>query len=311
MTLAENRYLVTFALALTGLTLLSAPAGQATDSEIDQLKRGAERGDPEAEFALGKAYDTGKGVPLDPPKAFEYYRLSAKHGNAKAQNNLASIYATGSNGVKMNDAEARKWLRRAAEQGAALAQDNLGLILAEESDPEALRWFERAATQGLLSAQRHLGNIYYNGTNGIERDYVKAFYWLQKAAEQNDAWSQNLLGVMYQNGQGGPPDTALAMLWFGRSAEQGNAKAQSNLGQMYCLGHGVETNPVEGYKWLTLSVEQKERTAEKFLAGFASNMTPEQRAEGKRLAEEFKPKQISTRSRGEARIPALEQINQN
>ena len=279
-----------FFVPLTLAIVLWVAMGRAGSFDPKSLQIVAEKGDPEAEFTLGQAYDTGKGVPPEPKKALEYYRRAAEHGNAKAQNNLASFYATGTGGVHKNDVEARKWLRKAAEQGAALAQDNLGLMLAQENDPEALKWFQRAAEQGLLSAQLHLGNIYYHGSNGVKRDYVQAFTWLQKAAEQNNPWAQNILGVMYQNGQGGKSDPALAMLWFERAAEQGNAKAQSNLGQMYCLGKGVVSNAVEGYKWLTLSVEQGEVTAQKFLPEVEAGMTPGQIATGKALVEEYKRK---------------------
>ena len=49
----------------------------------------------------------------------------AEQGDAKAQNNLGAMYATG-RGVRQNYAEAVKWYRQAAEQGLAAAQYNLG-----------------------------------------------------------------------------------------------------------------------------------------------------------------------------------------
>lgn len=261
--------------------------GRATEFNAN-VEAAAQRGDPEAEFALGQAYDTGQGVPRDPKKAFEYYRRSAEHGHAKAQNNLASLYATGAGGVEKNNAEARKWLRKAAQQGAALAQDNLGLLLTQENDPEALRWFEKAAAQDLLSAQLHLGNLYYNGSAGVEKDYAKAATWLRKAANQNNAWAGNVMGVMYQNGFGVERDLAEATRWFRRAAAEGDAKAQSNIGQMYCVGNGVQADPAEGYKWLALSAEQNEITAIKFLEDFQTGMTAEQIAAGRKRVEEYK-----------------------
>jgi TPR repeat protein len=40
-------------------------------------------------------YDTGQGVPQDYAKAATWYRKAADHGMAKAQFNLAVLYADG------------------------------------------------------------------------------------------------------------------------------------------------------------------------------------------------------------------------
>ena len=40
-------------------------------------------------------YDRGEGVPVDDEKAVFWYRLSADHSNAVAQNNLGAMYYTG------------------------------------------------------------------------------------------------------------------------------------------------------------------------------------------------------------------------
>lgn len=288
MVVSKIRKLASFWLPLMVAVALWVAMGRAEDFDAQRVQAAAAKGDPNAEFLLGQAYDTGKVLPHDEAKALDYYRRAAEHGQAKAQNNLASLYASGTGGVPQDKAEARKWLQKAAEQGAALAQDNLGLMLSQEGDKEAAKWFGKAADQGLLSAQLHLGNLYYDGGNGVEQDYAQAARWLRKAAEQKNARAQNTLGVMYQNGRGVERDLTEAARWFQRAAEQGDAKAQSNLGQMYCDGSGVRVNPAEGYKWLTLSAERNEITAIKFLADFQTGMTPEQIAAGRKLVEEYK-----------------------
>ena len=305
--IATLRKLISFRLLLVcAVALWWATSRAESPAPRDSMEAAAERGDPEAEFALGKAYDSGKGVARDPKKAFKYYRRAAEHGNAKAQNNLASLYATGSDGVEKNEAEARKWLRKAAEQGASLAQDNLGLLLARDGDEEATKWFEKSAEQGLLSAQVHLANLLYNGGNGVQQNHARAAKWMRKAADQKSAWAQNVLGVMYLNGFGVQRDPAEAINWFRRAAEQGDAKAESNLGQMLCSGNGVQTNPEQGYKWLTLSAEQNEITAIKFLTDFQTGMTPAQIAAGKKLVEEYKSRRSASPTPGKSDIPGAE-----
>ncbi len=93
---------------------------------------------------------------------------------------------------------------------------------------------------------------------------------------------------MYLSGYGVEKDPKQAVGWFQRAAEQGNAKAQSNVGQMYADGTGVEKDLVKADQWLTLAAQQGESTAPKMLAGVEPNLTPDQVAEGKRLAAEWK-----------------------
>ena len=67
-----------------------------------------------------KAYNRGEFV-----TAIREWEPLAKQGNARAQNNLGSMYGLGE-GVLQNDKTAIKWSRLAAEQGHATAQSNLG-----------------------------------------------------------------------------------------------------------------------------------------------------------------------------------------
>ena len=67
-----------------------------------------------------KAYNRGDFV-----TAIREWEPLAKQGNARAQNNLGSMYGLGE-GVLQNDKTAIKWYRLAAEQGHANAQSNLG-----------------------------------------------------------------------------------------------------------------------------------------------------------------------------------------
>ena len=71
------------------------------------------------------------------------------------------------------------------------------------------------------------------------------------------------------------------------------AGAQYNLGMAYERGRGVPEDRVQAYLWLSLSAtgagEDQERRA-KARDTVAVGLTPDQRAEAKRLIEEWKPK---------------------
>ena len=80
------------------------------------------------------------------------------------------------------------------------------------------------------------------------------------------------------------------MKWYRKAAEQGNAKAQYNLGWMYANGLGVAKDEVEAYKWWLLAGAQGNENAKKKIPLIEQNLTPSQRAEGQKLAREFKKK---------------------
>jgi hypothetical protein len=86
-------------------------------------------------------------------------------GNAKAQYNLAQIYAKGEEGIAQDFVEAAKWYRKAAEQGDA-------------------------------EAQAALGRLYANGT-GVPQEDKEAYFWLSVALsganEDNKGWISTLL----------------------------------------------------------------------------------------------------------------------
>ena len=145
------------------------------------------------------------------------------------------------------------------------------------------------AEKGNASAQVNLGNMYRTG-QGVAKDEVEAVKWYRKAADQGYAKAQLYLGGMYANGLGVTKDEVEAVKWFRKAADQGNAKAQFNLGFMYATGQGVAKDEVEAYKWYLLSGAQGNEHAKKKIPLIERDLTAAQRAEGQRLAREWKPK---------------------
>jgi hypothetical protein len=76
---------------------------------ITILKEQAASGDAVAQYYLGKAYETGKGVPQDNTQDAIWFRRAAEQGLADAQAELGADYALGQ-GVPQDFAEAYFWL---------------------------------------------------------------------------------------------------------------------------------------------------------------------------------------------------------
>ncbi len=82
----------------------------------------ARKGNPEAQYLLGRAYSHGEGVDPDPAQAVKWLERAADQMHYAAANTLGKIYASGM-GVEINAELAAKWFERAAD-------------IAEKSDEE-------------------------------------------------------------------------------------------------------------------------------------------------------------------------------
>jgi hypothetical protein len=89
-------------------------------------------------------------------------------------------------------------------------------------------------------------------------------------------------------GWGVPKNETEAVKWFRKAADKGNATAQSKLSFVYQDGITVPKDDVMAYKWILLAGAKDEKHRF-FIKEIEVKLTPEQRAEGQKLAREFKP----------------------
>jgi TPR repeat protein len=162
-------------------------------SRIEDLRKAAEKGNAEAQFNLGVAYEHGGGVPEDATEAVKWYRKAAEQGNAEAQFNLGVAYDVGWGGLPKDAIEAVKFYRKAAEQGH-------------------------------VDALYTLGSAYWTG-HGVPKDGIEAAKWYRKAAEQGKVEAQIELAFLYGLGDGVPKDEIEALAWFNIAAASGNQTA--------------------------------------------------------------------------------------
>ena len=145
------------------------------------------------------------------------------------------------------------------------------------------------AKKGDADARFSLAVMYDTGL-GVAEDAVEAVKWYRKAADQGNADAQFYLGAMYARGIGVAKDEVEAVKWYRKAADQGYADAQVNLGNMYRTGQGVAKDEVEAYKWWLLAGAQGNEFAKENIPLIERDLTAAQRAEGQRLAREWKSK---------------------
>lgn len=111
-------------------------------------ERSASQGDPQGTWALGLAYEHGRGTPPNPQKALACYERAAGLGFIRAKNTLACKIILGSAPGHTKE-EAFGMLLEAAEAGDAEAMRNLGMAYqfghgVQANMEKAVYWYERS-----------------------------------------------------------------------------------------------------------------------------------------------------------------------
>lgn len=170
---------------------------RSRDSAIDYdnysmaLEQQADQGDVRAISAVGLAYLTGDGAPLNANRAFYYFRKGAQLGDAWSAFLLGVCYESGQ-GVSPDMNMAIRLYVKAANRGIGAAMSRLGLYISSftnsgntENDWLAFELFRAAAHSGESWGMFYLGRCLCEGV-GHEADWVKGVYWIEKAAEVHE-----------------------------------------------------------------------------------------------------------------------------
>lgn len=132
--------------------LLAAALVEAqTNSDVTRWAYEAEHGDARAQFWLGAAYESGKGIDQNFVEALGWLMKSADQGNADAQYMLGQMYEEGE-GVAPDYAQAATWYRAACEN--------------------------RPDYGGAGQGCNHLGELYLDA-RGVEQNRVQAYKYFK------------------------------------------------------------------------------------------------------------------------------------
>jgi TPR repeat protein len=126
-------------------------------------------------------------------------------------------------------------------------------------------------------------------------DFAKALAEFQVLADQGNVEGQYFLGLFYHNAFGVKRDQAEAVKWFLKAAQQGDARSQYYVGIMYAAGQGVAKDLPAAAMWLSLSAANPKSSyrdslyTREEIGKIEKKMTPEQIAQAKELARNWKP----------------------
>ena len=130
------------------------------------------------------------------------------------------------------------WLTRAADHGSLWALAYLGHHYYQgtnglpKDEVKAVSYWRQAASQGYPSALVSMGWAHMNGIGGVPIDFAKAYALNSKGAEGGDREGYNNLGWQYENGKGTAQDFSLALANYKKAAELGSDEAKERYNQL-------------------------------------------------------------------------------
>ena len=225
------------------------------------FQRAADKGSSSAIYQLAESYRIGRGVPKDPAKAANLYKivLDSEPGNDDARLRLSLMVLDKQ--VEGDGAQALTEVSRAAERGSQLAQVFLGnrYLIGDgvSKDPaKAVELFRRAGNAGSTAGLYYLALAYQKGT-GVQKDDAEANALFERAANEGEIAAVDQLADSYRLGRGTPKDSAKAAALYRRVLEANpeHEAARINLATMV-LNREVAGNVAGAIEQLNSAAEK-------------------------------------------------------
>ena len=264
----------------------------------------AQNGNPKAEFDVACFYERTQRA--DYSTIVLWLRRSANKGYLEAQFALGKIYHFGKPNIIKDTKEAEFWYEQAAAQGDLQAIKYLDILKQDRdyklsSAPDMdekwnMQWTVKMAMYGDMQSQFEVGQMYLNGIK-IRMDYEQAASWFEKAAIQGHIESMFTLGNLYSSGKGISLDMEKAVFWYQQAALRDYAPAQKKLSEILSSSEYRTPDLVKAAGWLYISLlplfpKEKDLTVvSPELENLFSQMTPKQKDDALYFAYSFRDAQ--------------------
>jgi TPR repeat protein len=269
--------------ALADLQKKAASGETPTESlqeEINKIKALADKGDKDAQFAMGLFLQQSN-AQGSLPQALEYYKKAAENGQLQAMNNYGFIVAAST----QDPAQAKegvKFIKEAADKGLNAARRNMATIYirgmaGEPQDfAKAKTLLETAVADKDYQAEFELAQFYLSP--GVTQSDDKAWELLNSAAQHGNPNALAALGsVLFDGKEFGvakkkiPADPKKAVELFKKLAEQNNPAGLRTMGELYQKGikdTGIEKDFAKALEYYGKAAQANDAVAQVILAGF-------------------------------------------
>ncbi len=177
------------------------PASAASSSIPDKdafqaIQSKALHGDALAQEQLGIAYEVGRVIPKDLPRAYFWLSLAAaSDGLTPAEESHAAHLAEAA-ATKLSPKQIARMKARVAGW-RPIPPEAPGAKPERCCKAASLSRLQADAAQGNLDAEFALGASYFNGSHGAELNWFEAEKWLHKAAQRGHEQAQETLSRLY------------------------------------------------------------------------------------------------------------------
>jgi len=203
-------------LALAGLAFAERGGLSVSDAR-GFLVHAADERSPEAYLALGRAFASGHGGPLDEQQAKIWFQKAIGAGINSARTALADLYL-----IEGEENKALKLYQTAAFGGSSDAALKAGIL---QADPESAVYAPKqagkelrmAAEDGAPAAMTAYGIYLSSITPKLP---AQAARWFRKAAQADEPEGQYLYALVLAKGEGVLEDREMAFEWSLRARDQ-------------------------------------------------------------------------------------------
>jgi hypothetical protein len=110
---------------------------------------------------------------------------------------------------------------------------------------QAAEWYRKAAERGSIDGQLHLAALYRDGGKGFARDMAQAAECYRMAADEGDVTALGALGVLYSFGQGVQQNYVEAYFWLDLAASANDANHDKYAANRQMVGTHVTADELE------------------------------------------------------------------
>lgn len=232
--------------------------------------------------------------------SFYLFKILEKEDNPKSDYFLALYHVSAFGNLRQDSEDVKKYIDKIMNSKDPLATFSSAFFFQKEPEKQETiikNTFDtvlKMAEDGNAFAQTEIGNLYYSGSNTVEKNPEKAFYWWSEAAKQGFISAKLNIALCYQYGTGIMKDeekaldiykelatsmnyivakrnlanyyfekdngrlSADACYWYEQAALQGDIDAQNKLGICYNIGYEnwKARNEFESCKWYEKAASQ-------------------------------------------------------
>ena len=235
---------------------------------VELCETSAKRGNPDAQGELADCYFNGRyyagvGVAKNIYEALYWYNEAVKNGNIKHCLGLGKCYFYGQ-GVEQDYSQAIKWFSKVVNSNESTAEAEYFLGVAHynlNKNKKCVEILESAYNKGYKKASIQLADIYFNGSETVERNEEKGVKYYKVAAEEKDKEAMFIVGYWHYNGYYVEKSEKKACTLYKESADLGYAPAQNAYADCLFDGIGVKENKKQAGEYYKKAAKQNHPAA--------------------------------------------------